>query len=223
MVKLSEEYARTAVISQRTITVGNSGTRELGTSLQITRTQMGAASEDVAEANSLNPGAAINGTLFTGASNITTATWGQPRNITINGVTKSVNGSADVTWTLAELTPSGDGALERNDMSTVAWTFNSGTGTRDYTFNVPSGWAIGNFRLCVVSGNGSARYYVCWVPWSDMLIGSLGVGGTHAVMAPIGNGSVATLYRVDVARMSIRLPATSDRIIKVWLERIGDE
>jgi hypothetical protein len=45
----------------------------------------------------------INGTSFNGSADITTATWGTARNITIGGTTKSVNGNADYNWTLAEI------------------------------------------------------------------------------------------------------------------------
>lgn len=45
----------------------------------------------------------INGTNFDGSGNITTATWGTARNITIGSTKKSVNGSADVSWSLGEI------------------------------------------------------------------------------------------------------------------------
>jgi len=45
----------------------------------------------------------INGTLFDGTNNITTAQWGTGRNITIGSATKFVNGSSDVSWTLGEI------------------------------------------------------------------------------------------------------------------------
>ena len=45
----------------------------------------------------------INGTNFDGTGNITTATWGTARNITIGNTKKSVNGSADVSWSLSEI------------------------------------------------------------------------------------------------------------------------
>lgn len=45
----------------------------------------------------------INGTSFNGSANITTANWGTARNITIGSTTKSVNGSANVAWTLSEI------------------------------------------------------------------------------------------------------------------------
>ena len=45
----------------------------------------------------------INGTNFDGANGITTATWGTARNVQIGNATKSVNGSANVSFTLAEI------------------------------------------------------------------------------------------------------------------------
>ena len=45
----------------------------------------------------------INGTNFDGTGNITTATWGTARNITIGNTKKSVNGSADISWSLSEI------------------------------------------------------------------------------------------------------------------------
>lgn len=45
----------------------------------------------------------INGTNFDGSGNITTATWGTARNITIGSTKKSVNGDADVSWSLSEI------------------------------------------------------------------------------------------------------------------------
>lgn len=64
----------------------------------------------------------INGTLFDGSQDITTATWGTARNITIGNATKSVNGSSDLTWTLAEIGTGsgGGGATIQNDISTNA-------------------------------------------------------------------------------------------------------
>lgn len=45
----------------------------------------------------------INGTSFDGSSNITTANWGTARTLTIGNTGKSVNGSGNVSWTLAEI------------------------------------------------------------------------------------------------------------------------
>jgi hypothetical protein len=45
----------------------------------------------------------INGTSFNGSANITTALWGTARLITIGATGKSVDGSANVAWTLGEI------------------------------------------------------------------------------------------------------------------------
>lgn len=45
----------------------------------------------------------INGTSFNGSANITTANWGTARTITIGSTGKSVDGSGNVSWTVAEI------------------------------------------------------------------------------------------------------------------------
>ena len=45
----------------------------------------------------------INGTSFDGSANITTANWGTARNLQIGNSSKSVNGSANVSWSLGEI------------------------------------------------------------------------------------------------------------------------
>lgn len=45
----------------------------------------------------------INGTSFNGTADITTSLWGTSRTITVGKTAKSVNGSANVTWSLEEI------------------------------------------------------------------------------------------------------------------------
>ena len=67
----------------------------------------------------------INGTSFNGSGNITTANWGTARTITIGNTGKSVNGSANIGWTLAEI-----GALPlAGGTVTGATKFNAGITT----------------------------------------------------------------------------------------------
>lgn len=54
-------------------------------------------------ANTLAVGRQINGTLFDGSADIVTSYWGSTRTITIGGTGKSVNGSANVSWTFPEI------------------------------------------------------------------------------------------------------------------------
>ena len=58
---------------------------------------------NVATANTLATARTINGTSFNGSANITTANWGTARNLQIGNTAKSVNGSANVSWSLSEI------------------------------------------------------------------------------------------------------------------------
>ena len=69
--------------SAGTITAALSGNASTATTLQTART--------------------INGTSFNGSANITTSSWGTARTLTIGSTGKSVDGSAAVSWTLAEI------------------------------------------------------------------------------------------------------------------------
>lgn len=54
-------------------------------------------------ATKLSTARTINGTSFNGSANITTANWGTSRTLTIGNTGKSVNGSANVSWSLGEI------------------------------------------------------------------------------------------------------------------------
>jgi hypothetical protein len=56
-------------------------------------------------AASLTTARAINGTNFNGSAAITTTNWGTARTVTIGSTGKSVNGSADVSWSITEILP----------------------------------------------------------------------------------------------------------------------
>lgn len=58
---------------------------------------------NAATATTLATARTINGTSFNGSANITTANWGTARTLTIGSTGKSVDGSANVSWTLAEI------------------------------------------------------------------------------------------------------------------------
>lgn len=57
----------------------------------------------VKSAETLTTARNINGTSFNGSADITTANWGTARTLTIGNTGKSVNGSAAVSWSLAEI------------------------------------------------------------------------------------------------------------------------
>lgn len=77
-------------------------------------------------ATKLQTARTINGTAFDGTANIVTSYWGTARTLTIGNTGKSVNGSANVSWSKAEIIGSGSTAnFLRGDH---AWT-SSITGT----------------------------------------------------------------------------------------------
>ena len=63
----------------------------------------GSTTGNAATATTLQTARTINGTSFDGSANITTATWGTARTLTIGNTGKSVNGSANVAWSLDEI------------------------------------------------------------------------------------------------------------------------
>jgi hypothetical protein len=62
-------------------------------------------------AASLTTSRNINGTAFNGTAAITTASWGTARTITIGATGKSVDGSGNVSWSLAEIGAASSGSL----------------------------------------------------------------------------------------------------------------
>lgn len=98
-------------------TTGNAAT---ATALQTARTIGGVSFNGTANINlpgvnaagnqnttgsaaTLTTARAINGTAFNGSANITTANWGTARTLTIGNTGKSVNGSANVAWSVSEI------------------------------------------------------------------------------------------------------------------------
>ena len=87
------------------------------------------------KAAKLDPGAKINGTTFTGASDITTSNWGTSRTLTIGNTGKSVNGSGNVSWTIAEI-----GALALTGGTITGKTYiNTASGTNPFYITRTSG------------------------------------------------------------------------------------
>lgn len=86
---------------------GTSSDKGMGTWQQLAR-----ITDNVASATKLQTARTINGTLFDGTANITTAYWGTARTITLSGAvtgSASVNGSQNVTITTTYQTGSIDG------------------------------------------------------------------------------------------------------------------
>ncbi len=72
-------------------------------------------------AASLTTARTINGTSFNGTANVTTTKWGTSRTLTLGSTGKAVDGSANVSWTLAEMGAAADSAvLKLTGAQTVA-------------------------------------------------------------------------------------------------------
>ena len=83
-------------------TEANMKTLRTYTSTLVSATDAGHVST-ANSANTLATARTINGTSFNGSGNITTANWGTARNLQIGNTAKSVNGSANVSWSLSEI------------------------------------------------------------------------------------------------------------------------
>jgi len=133
---------------------------------------------------------AINGTNFDGSAAITTANWGTARTITIGSAGKSVNGSANVSWSLAEIgaqaalgfTPvqQGGGAGQGTNKTYIGW-LGSNLGLQIDTTDFGANWPInvtGTAAGSVTNGSGVAT------------ITKL----TAAAYAALGTKDASTLY-----------------------------
>lgn len=92
---------RTTNLEERATNLENRTTnlegRASDSETEINKIKNGTTSVREAEkAKKLTTARTINGTSFDGSSNITTQQWGQGRNITIDGITKLINGSANI-------------------------------------------------------------------------------------------------------------------------------
>lgn len=113
-------------VSYGTINGKAPGTPSAGTSSKVAREDhvhpvQTTVSGNAGTATKLATARTINGTNFDGSGNITTANWGTARTITVGNTGKSVNGSGNVSWSLAEIgaAPSSSTSLNTTDKTIV--------------------------------------------------------------------------------------------------------
>lgn len=98
----------------------------------------------------------INGTSFNGSANITTATWGTSRTLTIGSTGKAIDGSANVSWTLAEIGAQASGNYAVTGDTTPADTYlyvaRTGTNTPLYVRHGGTSGNIANFFASTTAG-----------------------------------------------------------------------
>jgi hypothetical protein len=123
--------------------------------------------ENATSATQLQTARLINGTSFNGTADITTANWGTARTLTIGNTGKSVNGSGNVAWSLAEI-----GALPLTG-GTLSGALNFANGTWN---NVGDDVAIGDYNVAGMLGiKGLNREYsgIAFYTPSNVSIGQL--------------------------------------------------
>lgn len=110
----------------------------------VTGDVTGDVSGNAGTATKLKTARAINGTNFDGSAAITTANWGTARNIQIGLTSKSVNGSANYSWSLTEIgavkvagdTMTGDLKMGGNVIHSKYYTITDGsTDKATYQYN----------------------------------------------------------------------------------------
>lgn len=85
------------------LTPGNNTANNITLTLPSSTGTLARTADNVASATKLQTARTINGTNFDGSANITTANWGTARTLTIGNKGQSVNGSGNVTWSLADI------------------------------------------------------------------------------------------------------------------------
>lgn len=148
--RLKEDSALSYNPSTNTLTVPNLAGNA------SSATTAAACSGNAATATALETARTINGTSFNGGANITTANWGTSRTITIGSTGKAVNGSANVSWTLAEI-----GALAAAG-GTLTGTLNI-TGGANITGPLSTSTALAS-RLSFVSETANGSTDVSAIP-----------------------------------------------------------
>ncbi|WP_434796617.1 hypothetical protein [Terrisporobacter vanillatitrophus] len=133
--------------------------------LTVNGTITGSLSGNATTASTLQTARTINGTSFNGSGNITTANWGTARNLTIGNTAKSVNGSANVSWSTAEIgtfravNANGYYGLGLPDGTTSNWIRTTTNGIIPYTSGGSSSigtssWRFNNGYFDMIDANG---------------------------------------------------------------------
>lgn len=180
-------------------TLYNSNTKET-TAPTATVTSSDAAT--VNSANLLTTARTINGTSFNGGSNITTANWGTARTITIGSTGKSVNGSANVSWSLSEIgaaasshthnyagSSSAGGAANSANTLATARTIN-GTSFNGSANITTANW--GTARTITIGSTGKSVNGSGNVSWSLSEIGAAAASHSHNYLALKGTNTITS-------------------------------
>ncbi len=184
-------------------------------------------------ANKLATARSINGTNFDGTGNITTANWGTARNIQIGNTTRSVNGSGNYAWSLADIGAAASnhnhGLLHDNLTVSIAstttdngWSMINSSYYNGFilksirTDKQAPAWLLGNYAAGIAFG-GSDTKGVMSVSYDGPWVRFAGGNGSKPVWNFTLKGSNAREYDLD------RLyNATSDNAANMIVRRDGN-
>ena len=211
-----------------------------GSNILTATTFSGALSGNAATATALQTARTINGTSFDGTTNITTANWGTSCTVTIGSTGKSVNGSADVSWTLAEIgaapttsptftgtvtAPIFSGSLSGN--ASTATALATGRAINGTTFDgtaaiTTANWGTARTLTIGLTGksvNGSAA-----VSWSLAEIGALPLTGGTATggITATSLGTSATAGTEAATKLYIDSPSGQSALIARFMKAGAD-
>ena len=125
----------------------------------------------------------INGTSFNGTGDITTANWGTARTITIGNSGKSVNGSANVSWTLAEIGAAASG--HTHNILKYVDTRSVNTAPKDYNISGIQPEFKSTSTIGLPSDTGTYAGTLTYQQWTDVSNWS---GGKITQFATVNDG-----------------------------------
>ena len=195
--------------------------------LTVAGTITGNISGNSGTATTLQTARTINGTSFNGASNIETSYWGATRTLTIGNTGKTVNGSGNQSWTLAEIgaQPAGPYLISEVDtLATVVDRGNTTNGGRPIRFDTGGGgihikgsgggWATGYYftgtsdtyrgGFGALGGNDTLSYYWIGPAYNNYYTYTDAdqLFHTSSVRSPIFYDSDNTAYFLNIASTS---------------------
>lgn len=163
--KLAEKAAKVHTHVKSEVGLGNvDNTADANKSVKYAASAGAAASctgnaATATTATKLATARSINGTNFDGSGSITTATWGTARNITIGSTKKSVNGGADVSWSLNEI----GAAAASHSHSYLPLSGGTMSGTAMITWPDSGNWSNSNNNVTFPVERGG----LSWIGQSD--------------------------------------------------------
>lgn len=146
------EWAVTSTLNADTVTNGvyTTGDQTIGGVKTFTSTISGSID---GTAPKLQTPRTINGTSFDGSANIQTAYWGSSRLISIGGTQKSVDGSANLTWSSAEIHAGTAGTATVAEQTQYALIVNGTPWNGSSTLSISTGSGYNGADAVKINGN----------------------------------------------------------------------